>query len=157
MKTINKSIIKKSLINSLITSIIIATILFLIINLGIYTKISTAILSWVSKFIIAYIIVFITNILMYNSFEKKQVSIKIVDDNLSCENYTKVEPVNIPLYTSFFNSISDISDFYAIINKDIDRVQVFVKFHFDDRYIKLQTLEKSQFTSFFKIYEEELE
>lgn len=113
-------------------------------------------------FVILYLVVIILIdiilikplLIAYNDKEECKKSERIVEDNLSTGRYVEVIPIKSIAYEDFILGLTDIAEFYAIIN-DKEEVEIKVKFEGEEKYRPLETIYQGYFSQYFKLKQEE--
>ena len=143
----------KEAINSTIMMAILLIVLLggllLVPNTSIYAIIIPTIVMVV---LIALCFVPITKAFLYN--EVRQLNIALVNECMSFDEFIEVIPIRADEYKEFILGLVDNAKFLAILSKEDEMVEVYVKFNHEEQYRFLEKIEKEDFLQYYKIVEE---
>ena len=100
--------------------------------------------------------IFISEFRDETRFQNGKISKKITEEILSKDTYVEVEPKEGYLryyHYFFYEELSEIAQYVAILSKDEKNVIIFLKFDKYDKYIFLETVEKEKFTASYEVVE----
>lgn len=110
----------------------------------------------VSLIAVVYVLLlsyFLFKMIMNN--EKAKISKRVAEEVLPIDTYIKVNPRkgHFKHYRFFQEEIVEISEYFAILAKDKDRIGIFLKIEKHDKYFFLESLEKEDFLDAYEVIE----
>lgn len=149
---VREKAIKKAINSTIMMAILLIVTLgglLLVPNTSIYAIIIPTIVMVV---LIALCFVPITKAFLYN--EVRQLNIALVNECMSFDEFIEVIPIRADEYKEFILGLVDNAKFLAILSKEDEMVEVYVKFNHEEQYRFLEKIEKEDFLHYYKIVEE---
>lgn len=140
---------KVTIMMAVVVIISIVAILIFIPNTNIYQIILPSILI---TLLLVFCYLALTKV--YQHYEARQLNIEIVNECITSDEFIEVIPIHADEHKEFILELLDIAKFLAIISKEDEIIEVYVKFNNEENLRFLEEIEKEDFLHYYSFVEE---